>query len=79
MGFLILWVVCSGVIWFVYHSIFNVMYFEGGFTRELIKIAAYGLVGSYLILMGFAKNPFLATVVTIIAVIALYSLAKSRK
>lgn len=35
----VIWIICAVVIWYIYHSLFSVVYFKGGCLTEFIVIA----------------------------------------
>ena len=46
----LLWGISCVVIWYIYHSIFSVMYFKGGCLSEIIGIAIIGAIVTALIM-----------------------------
>lgn len=46
----LLWGIICVVIWYIYHSIFSVMYFKGGCLSEIIGIAIIGAIVTALIM-----------------------------
>ncbi len=46
----LLWGISCVVIWYIYHSIFSVMYFKGGCLGEIIGIAIIGAIVTALIM-----------------------------
>ncbi len=72
--FYIVWILLSICAWYIYHSIFNVIYFSGkGCVTEIFFC---GVVGMFLALFVFA-NPYLS--IPLVIILLLISYKKSKK
>ena len=65
----VLWAISCIVVWYIYHSIFSVMYFKGGCLSEIIGVAIVGTIITVLI----ASYWFIAIPVVIVL---LYAISK---
>lgn len=72
-GFIIAWIICTGVVFFLYHSVFKVTYFSSqGCLSEIIVCGILGLILSVLVMFFIAKFWFIFVGIGIlIAIVAI--------
>lgn len=68
----VLWAISCIVVWYIYHSIFSIMYFKGGCLSEIIGIAIVGTIITALIMSyWFIAIPVIGFLV--------YAMSKNKK
>lgn len=68
----LLWLICSIAVWWIYHSIFDVVYFKGGCFGEVFWVAVIGAL-----IAGLIKTYWFISLPLIVLVI--YSFARSSR
>ena len=68
----VVWIICALVIWYIYHSIFDVVYFKGGCFKEFIVI---GMISAF---AAAAVVTFWYVAIPVL-LIALYVAVKAKK
>lgn len=67
--FVILWIVCSLALWFIYHRLFAVLYFNlfNGCLKEIVTAGVLGAVFAWLIMRFW----YISIIIVILFIVAL--------